>query len=188
MQRNLIQVALKEFKLAMKPFAAKRRKLGPSMLAFEGGYLSIESGGTAAVMHATGEWHGQAIFSPDFLRAVATYPPAQDPITISYAEGHLLISSMTIPCQWHSLSKQLIHELSNPNLVDLLALERTITRAEYLGTDLGSKIRSAKEKMARRIKNAAAQLIELEVSEEEICALVEARIAKRFLEAQRQPD
>lgn len=184
MQRNLIQVAQRDFKSAMKPFTAKRRKLGPVLLAFEGGYLSIESGEATAVMHAEGEWHGRAMFSPEFLRAVATYPPPQDPITVSYAEGHLLIGNMTIPCQWDTPMQHHIQDFANPGLVDLLALARTISRAEYVGTGLGSKIRSANEKAERRIRNASAQLIDLEVTEQEIRAMVEARIAKRLIERQ----
>lgn len=180
LHRNLIQVAQREFKLAMKPFTAKRRKLGPALLAFENGYLSIESGDTTAVMHAEGEWHGRAVFSPEVLRAVATFPPTQNPITFAYAEGHLLIGSMTIPCQWNNPALPLIQDLTDPSLLDLLALEKTIPRSEYLGTGLGKKIRSAKEKVERRIKNAAAQLIDLEITEEEIRALIEERIFNRL--------
>lgn len=180
MQRNLLQVPLRDFKMAMKPFAAKRRKLGTVLLAFEGGFLSIESGEVTAVMHAEGSWHGRALFSPEVLRAVATFPPSQDPITVSYAEGHVLIGTMTIPCQWESPSKQLIQVLTNPDLLDLLALGKSMTRAEYLGSGLGKSIRSAQEKAERRIKNAATQLADLDISEAEIRALVDARISYRL--------
>lgn len=178
-QHNLLRVALRDFRAAMKPFAAKRRKLGPALLAFESGYLSIESGNATAVMHAEGSWQGRAEFSPEVLRAVATYPPLQDPITIAYAEGHLLIGTMTIPCQWSMPSKELAQQLENPSLMDLLALGRTISRAEYLGTELGRQIRRANETAERRIKTAAANLALLEVTEADIRALVEARLAGR---------
>jgi hypothetical protein len=180
MQRNQLQVTLRDFKLAMKPFAAKRRKLGTVLLAFEGGFLSIESGEVTAVMHADGNWHGRARFSPEVLRAVATFPPSQDPITVSYAEGHLLIGTMTIPCQWESSSQQLIQVLTNPDMVDLLALGKSMNRAEFLGSSLGKSIRSAQDKAERRIKNAAAQLAELDISEAEIRALVDSRISDRL--------
>lgn len=163
----------------MKPFAAKRRRLGTVLLAFEGGFLSIESGEVTAVMHAEGSWHGRALFSPEVLRAIATFPPSQDPI-ISYADGHVLIGTMTIPCQWESSSKQLIQVLTNPDLVDLLALGKSISRAEYLGSGLGKKIRSAQEKAERRIKSAAAQLAALDITETEIRTLVESRVADRL--------
>lgn len=180
MQRNLLQVTLSDFKLAMKPFAAKRRRLGTVLLAFEGGYLSIESGEVTTVMHAEGSWNGRALFSPEVLRALATFPPLQDPITFSYADGHVLIGTMTIPCQWESSSKQLIQILTNPDLVDLLALGKSITRAEYLGSELGKNIRNAQQKAERRIKNAAGQLADLDVTEREIRTLVESRVAERL--------
>jgi len=184
MQRNLVQVAQHEFKSAMKPFTVKRRKLGVVLLAFEGGYLSIESGDVTAVMHAEGEWNGRAMFSPEFLRAVSTFPPSQDPITVSYAEGHLFIGHITIPCKWEPPMQHCIQDVTNPRLMDLLVLARTIPRAECVGTGLGSKIRSAQEKAELRIRNASAQLIDLEVTEQEIRAMVEARIAKCLIERQ----
>ena len=187
MQRNLLQVTLCDFKIAMKPFAAKRRRLGTVLLAFEGGFLSIESGEVTAVMHAEGSWHGRAQFSPEVLRAIATFPLSQDPITISYADGHVLIGTMTIPCQWESSSKQLIQVLTNPDLVDLLALGKSISRAEYLGSGLGKKIRSAQEKAERRIKSAATQLADLDITETEIRKLVESRVADRLGVGKKSP-
>ena len=80
MLNNALQVSLKEFILATKVFQRKRLKLGPVLLAYESGFLSIESGETTAVMNATGEWHGRAMFSPEILRALAMVPPAQDPV------------------------------------------------------------------------------------------------------------
>lgn len=177
---NRLHVSQRNFKDALKPFAAKRRKLGPALLAFEGGFLSIESGEATAVMHATGEWHGRARFSAEILRALATYPPPEDPVTVSYAEDHLLIGSMTIPCQWDIPFKAIVQDLVAPGLVDLLAMDRTLPRAEIAGTGLRQAIRSAKEKAERRISNAAAQLKDLDVSENEIRDLVEAKIRRRL--------
>jgi hypothetical protein len=87
---------------------------------------------------------------------------------------------MTIPSQWESPSKQLIQVLTNPDLVDLLALGKSISRAEYLGSGLGKKIRGAQEKAERRIKSAAAQLADLGITETEIRTLVESRVAERL--------
>lgn len=178
--RNFLELPLAEFKRATKVFTPKRRKLGSVLLAFEGGFLSIESGDVTAVMKASGEWHGQATFSPDVLRAIATVPPANDPLTIAYADGHLLIGNMTIVCQWRAISQALIHELENPSLMDLLALERTVSRSEIKGSALGRRIVGAVQRTEQRIQKAAAQLADLEVTEREIRALVEAKIAARL--------
>jgi len=175
--RSLLEVSLREFKQATKVFTPKRLKLGPALLAFDGAFLSIESGDVATVMRASGEWHGRATFSPEILRAIATVPPAQDPLPIAYADGHLLIGSMTVPCQWRLASQALIKDLENPSLMDLLALERTISRAEIKGTARGRRIVGAVQRAEWRIQKAAVHLADLEVTEAEIRSLVEAKIA-----------
>jgi hypothetical protein len=177
---NLLYVTRYDVRQATKVFARKRLALGPVLMAFENGFLSFESGGVAGVMHAEGDWQGRATFSPEILRALATVPPDADPIPIAYADGPILIGGMTILCQWSLPRQELAHEIENPGLVDLLALNRTLTRAEIRGSELGKHIRSAREKAERRIRNAAAQLIELEISEQEIRLLVEARIGSRL--------
>lgn len=95
--RNFLELPLVEFKRAMKVFTPKRLKLGPALLAFDGTFLSIESAHVTAVMRASGEWHGQATFSAEILRAVATVPPAQNPVPIAYADGHLLARRCSLP-------------------------------------------------------------------------------------------
>ena len=177
---NFLQLPLVEFKRAMKVFTPKRLKLAPALLAFDGTFLSIESAHVTAVMRASGEWHGQATFSAEILRALATVPPAHNPVPIAYADGHLLIAGMTIPCQWWPTSQALIEDLENPNLVDLLALERTLSRVELMGSMRGSRIVGAVREAEQRIQRAAAQLADLEVTESEIRCLVEAKIAGRI--------
>jgi len=62
LSRNFLQVRQFEFKQATKVLQRKRLRLGPALLAYEGGFLSIESGEVTVVMHAEGEWHGRATF------------------------------------------------------------------------------------------------------------------------------
>lgn len=179
---NSLRVSHDEFKRGTKVFQRKRLKLGPVLLSYENEFLSIESGEVTAVMNATGEWHGRATFSPEILRALAMVPPAQDPVQISYDDGHLFVGSMKIMCQWNTVSQAFIHDIVSPSIIDLLALSKTVPRSEIGGTGLGKKIRSAHEKAERRITNAAKQLEDLEVTEAEIRALVEAKIAARLLD------
>jgi hypothetical protein len=177
---NQLYVPRAGFVWALKVFGKKRTKVGPVLLSFEEGFFVVESGEITKAMRAEGQWQGRATFSPEILRALALVPPAMDPIPISYADGHLLVGGMTVPCEWEVASKSTVEDLVNPGLVDMLALARTLPRIEILGTPLGKKVRSAVEKSERRIKNAAAQLIDLEISETDIRGLVEARIAKRL--------
>lgn len=177
---NFLQIPLAEFKRATKVFTPKRLKLGPALLAFESGFLSIESGEVTAVMHAAGEWHGRAVFSPQTLRAIATVPPNQDPLTISYAEGHLLVASMTIACEWHPVSENLIQNLESPSLFDLLVMERTLPRAEIKSTELGRRVTAAAKDAEKRIRKAVSQLADLHVTEAELLALVDSKIKGRL--------
>ena len=55
MLNNLLQVSLKEFKRGTKVFQRKRLRLGSVLLAYENGFLSIESGEVTTVMNAVGE-------------------------------------------------------------------------------------------------------------------------------------
>ncbi len=180
MLNNSLQVSIKEFKRGTKIFQRKRLRLGHVLLAYESGFLSIESGEVTTVMNAVGEWHGRAMFSPEILRALAMFPPLQDPVKISYDDGHLFVGSMKIICQWNTVSQAFIEDLENPSLIDLLALKETVPRSEIGGSSLGKQIRSAHEKAERRIMNAAKQLQDLEITEAEIRSLVFSRIATRL--------
>jgi hypothetical protein len=177
---NCLQLSLAEFKHATKIFTPKRLKLGPALFAFENGFLSIESGEVTAVMHAIGEWHGRAVISPQTLRAIATVPPNHDPLTISYAESHLLIANMTITCEWHPVSEKLIQNLENPSLFDLIVMERTLPRSEIKSTELGRRVTQAAKDAEKRIRKAASQLADLHVTEAEIQALVDSKIRVRL--------
>lgn len=178
--RNVLELPLAEFRRATRLFARKRLVLGPALMSYEGGFLSIESGEVTAVMRAAGEWHGRATVSPNILRAVATVPPIQDPLTIAYADSHLLIGGMTAACKWSLVSQAVIHDLEHPALLDLLVLERTLPRAELRGSNFGRRIMVAVPRAELRIKKAMAQLAELGVTEADVRELVEAKIAARL--------
>lgn len=178
--RNLLHVTLAEFKDATRVFTRRGLALGPVLMAFENGYLSFESGAVTVVMHAEGEWQGRATFSSKILCMLAAVPPNIDPIPIAYAENKILIGSMTTPCEWSLPRQKLAQEIANPSLVDLLAIGRTLTRSEVTGTEQGKKIRSAIATSNRRIKKAADQLGDLDISVDDIRALVELRIAMRL--------
>ncbi len=48
--QNYLEISNAEFKSATKIFSKKRRTLGPVVLAYEGGFLSIESGDATDVI------------------------------------------------------------------------------------------------------------------------------------------
>lgn len=180
MQESRLTIDPAEFKAALKPFARKGVKLGQVMIVFEGGFLSIESGEVVCVMRASGTWHGRATFKPSVLQALAKVPPVVNPIPLAYADGHLLLAGMTIPCEWQSTAKALVSDLLNLSAPELLALARTMPRAEIRGTDLGKRVAAAQVATERHIKSAAKQLVDLGVTETEIRELVERQVLKHL--------
>src|SRR5574343_581610 len=158
MQESRLTIDPSEFKSALKPFARKGVKLGQVLVAYEGGFLSIESGDVLCVMRASGAWHGRATFKPSVLQTLEKVSPVVNPIPLAYADGHLLLAGMTIPCDWQSTAKALVSDLLNPSLPELLALARTMPRAEIRPTELGKQVVGASSAAERRIKAAAKRL------------------------------
>jgi seryl-tRNA(Sec) selenium transferase len=176
---NSLTVDLDDFKLSTKPFAKRREKLGTVLLAYECGFLSIESGDIKVVINATGKWHGRASFSPEILRALATVPPSINPLRFEYEDGYLTIGATKIPCTWETVSASFIENFENPSLLALLALEKTMPRVEIGGTELGKEVIKARMRAERKILSAATQLEELEISEEDIRNLLEKKLARK---------
>lgn len=179
-----MQVDLSEFKEGLKPFRSKKPVTGKILLAFENGFLSLESNEIKTVMRATGQWEGRAQFSGEILRALAMVPPDKNPVTISYAQNRILIEGMTIACTWQSNRDDdidfMIDVAMNPSIIDYLAMDRVGKRVNVGKPGISQKIRSAKEKMERRVKNASTQLHDLGISEDEIRALIDTKIEARI--------
>ncbi|MBK6357468.1 MAG: hypothetical protein IPF44_12575 [Betaproteobacteria bacterium] len=72
MQENRLTIDPAEFKAALKPFVRKGVKLGRVMVAFDGGFLSIESGDVPRVMRTLGTRQGWGMFKLGVLRALLT--------------------------------------------------------------------------------------------------------------------
>jgi hypothetical protein len=183
---NFLQIVLPEFKEGLKPFRSKKPAPGKVLLAFENGFLSLESNDIKTVMRATGQWNGRAQFSGEILRALALVSPSKNPVTISYAQNRILIEGMTIACTWDPNRDDeidfMIDLAFNPSIIDFLAMDRVGARVNVGKPGMSQKIRSAKEKLERRVKNAATQLRDLNISEVEIRSLVEEKIEARIKE------
>ena len=99
-----------------------------SLIAFDGKYLLIGIGSKAAVMVAEGEWHGRATVSAQLIRALALNPPVTDPVEIIYQDKKITLACIQISCDWLLASKQSVSKLTNPTLLDLLAIEQAVDR------------------------------------------------------------
>ena len=178
--KNLLYVVQPEFADALKIFKKGGLKKGGALMCFEGGFLSIESGDRTAVMRAEGEWHGRATFRSQILQALAVVPPVVNPISISYADSHLLIGGMNVPCTWVLQGQSMIDSLENPSLLDLLVLEKVIPRAELGSTARGKQVVSAVRTLEGRITAASKALEDFGVTEDEVQELTDRKIRERI--------
>lgn len=177
--KNRLEVARLDFVSAFKTFS-KVDLRSDALLSFEGGFLSVEAGDRAAVVHADGEWQGRARFSTNVLRALAKVPPAEDPVVIELVEGRVRIGTMLIGCRWETVSARFIQELKNPDYLDLIAMDRTLSRAEIRSKRLDRQIRTAQATLAGRVAKAAKLLEVADIEEGDLWRLVEQNIKLRM--------
>jgi hypothetical protein len=175
-QKNILTLSLAEFKSAMTVFAKGKITDKLALIAFDGKYLSIEIGSKAAVMVAEGEWHGRATFSAQLIRALALNPPVTDTVKISYQDRKLSFAGIQISCSWVIASKQSVRKLTNPTLLDLLAIERTVERHELGKTELGRKCSAALRQKEKSVEGALKHLSIFGVSEEQIRSLIDKNV------------
>lgn len=180
MDSNYLKVNLAEFMSAIVLLKKIKPSKVKALLAFDGRYLSIEVGSATAAMVAEGEWHGKARFASSLVQAMLKFPPATDPIKISYQNNELLFAGIKIPCAWELVSRSYIKSLENPTLLDLLAIERTVDRHELGISELGKKCKSAIKEKERRITSAANQLEVFGISADQITHLVDKSISDRI--------
>jgi hypothetical protein len=177
--KNRLEVRRSDFVSACKPFS-KVDLRADAMLAFEGGFLSIEANEQAVVVRADGQWQGRARFSANILRAIAKVPPAGDPVVIEFADNRLRVGTLVIGCRWETVSARFIQELKNPDYLDLMAMDRTLPRSEIRSKRLDRQIRNAKATLAGRIAKAAKLLVMADVKEDDLWQLVERNIQVRI--------
>lgn len=190
--KNELHVPLPEFKRAMGRFKEYRRieptrrgrrrqaTVPRALLAFNGGFLSFEAGDLVAAVHADGEWHGRAWFSAQFLGALGAVPPTENPVRVRYTDGKLQISALVLSCDWEQDGAQLVHQVVDPSPLDLLAMDRTLSRAEIHGTELGKRIVATKRKVGGAVTRASKLLADVDITKDELWEMIEARIRTRL--------
>lgn len=190
--KNELSVPLLEFKRAMsrfreygriKPIRKGRKKpaLSPeALIAFSDGFLSFEVGELVVAVRAEGEWHGRASISAQLLGVLALAPPIEDPVAIIFDGDRLQISTVTMRCDWDQDGAHLIQRVENPDIIDLLALDRTVPRSEFHGTDLGKRITQAKRAAGGAVTRAAKLLAKLGITEAELWDMVEIQVKERM--------
>lgn len=182
---NKLIVDLKEFNVAMELFKVgklvrKHTKPKTAMLAFNDGFLSIEYDDIVSVMRATGDWKGKAQFSSNIVKALTLVPLASDPVVVSYLDNKIHIGSMVAQCDWESASHTMIQSLCNPSAIDIFAMWRTQPAVNLMATGLKQKNKAAELALQKATAKAMKALEKFEVTQEELLALIEAKVKARI--------
>jgi hypothetical protein len=187
--QNQIEVDLKMFNSGLKTFkiGMPRKNSKPktdvsAVISFSGGFLSIECDDKVSVMRAEGTWNGKARFSPTIIRALTLVPPSESPVVIKYENSKLSIGSTKIPCEWTLASQGMLDKVTNPTLIDIFAMWRSQPVEMLLGRGIKQENQSARSKLLKVTAKLALKLVEFEVTQEDLIAIVEAKIQKRILE------
>ncbi|NOU25377.1 MAG: hypothetical protein HOO90_07560 [Methylotenera sp.] len=183
MQNNLITVSLKEFNHAMKTFklgvprknAKKKPIIPPAVLSFFDGILTIESDEKLVNIRATGEWHGKAEFSNSIVNAIAMVPLSTNPLVIKYTGEKLLIGSTSVTCKWTLLNERKINQLSNPSVIDIFAMYRTLPAHQAHADGIAKKYKSVHQAMLKETEKTAKKLSAYEITQEDLITLIEAK-------------
>ena len=188
MQNNCLTVGLKEFNFAMKTFrvgaprknAKKKPIFPPAILSYSSGFLTIESEDKVVNIHASGEWHGKAEFSNMVVTAIALVPLTGDLVIIKYADNKLHIATTSITCTWTSSSHQLISQLTNPSLIDIFAMWRTLPAHQLHGDGIVKQYKAAHARMHKDTEKLAKKLTEYEITQDDLITLIEAKVEAKI--------
>lgn len=178
--KNRLVIARTEFNRSLESFRSRNRLYEAAGIAFEAGILSLQVDDVMVTMRATGEWQGTAEFSPQVIIALLKVPPTEDPVVLSYEDARISVGPLSVPCQWTTLSQEFIDIVENPGVLDLLAIDRSMPKAEIHRTGLWRRISRAKATVTLAVGKSAKILQELEISESELRDMVEARIQARL--------
>ena len=153
----------------------------PAILSYSNGFLTIESEDKLVNIHAKGEWHGKAEFSNTVVTALALVPLTGDPIIVKYADNKLHIATTSITCTWTSSSLTLISQLTNPSLIDIFAMWRSLPAHQVHGDGIAKQYKAGHTRMLKETEKIARKLTEYEITQEDLIALIEAKVVAKIL-------
>jgi hypothetical protein len=92
----------------------------------------------------------------------------------------LRFGSLTLGCEWQPVSDALLELPAVPDWVETLSVKYQASRGRILAGGYQVEIRKAERKLAMLTARIAKSLAPLGVTEQDIRALIEDRMARRF--------
>jgi len=167
----------------LKKFRTRRRKFRSTeraLIGFDGRFLSIEALDVVVVAKAEGVWPGVASAGVSLVVALAHSPPVGEPVRVTYVDQHLRIGTLTVGCDWQPTSHTLLRLQAAPDWIEALSLKYRGTRAQILARGYQVDIEKAERKLNRLVTRAYNLLAPLGVTQHDLRALIDDRLAKRY--------
>lgn len=168
---------------ALKTFGKLVRQVKPkdrALIGFDGACLTLEAQDARFFAHATGSWPGTAIVGATLVHALATAPPADDPIVVSCDGEHLQFGPLKVACKWEPISETALSRPALPEWMEAIALKYTLPRARIAAEGCEGELKAAERHLAAVVQRAARSLSPTGVTIEDVTALVEKRLAQRY--------
>ena len=152
-----------------------------AVVSFDGGWLTIEAGDVTFVAQAIGAWPGNAVVSATLVHALAAAPPAEDPIILTCDGEHLRFGALKVACKWEPVSSVVLARPRQAEWVEAIALKYTLPRARIIAEGRGDEVKAAERKLTALVRRVAKSLAPMGVSVADVEALVERRLAERYV-------
>lgn len=166
-ERMELKGALKTLKFSDRTFS-----IGEVALSFKDGWLELQTQGISVQIAASGIWPGRARISLRSLRPILLNPPKDNPLIISFHEGHVLFGSYSVPSHWEDISPPAALVAMDISWIEVLKLRFKHSEAALISGGMGPKIAEAENKLKTKVAMARDYLIETGVTEQDLVDLV----------------
>ena len=127
-------------------------------LVFDGKFLSIEALDNVIVAKVEGVWTGFATVNASLVVALATAPPAGEPVVVACDGEHLRFGSLTVGCTWQSVTHTLLELPAAPDWIEALSFKYRTTRSRIIKDGFQRQIQEAEHTLDKLIKRDSKSL------------------------------
>ena len=151
-----------------------------AVLSYDGDCLHIEVGRVRVKPRANGTWPGRVRVRNDFILSFGRLLPSGPRIHVQFERGRLYIGSSSTLCAWEAPPRRKKIEVpANATISDYLCLTFRYSMEELIDSDLGDAVRNAQAWADRTLANAAYDLKDFDITEQELRELAFGRLRER---------
>ena len=156
----------------------RRRKTLEVVLSCDGDQFNVDFQGAQYGAKAVGEWKGSARLSLAMFEAIVNTHHG-DTLEVEYRDGKLKLGSMSVAARWQDIAGELLELNVDTSDQDFLAICLSVPESRVVASGLGRRFEDAKQRLARRIDEAAERLKPFGDYRDSIEALVVSALRKR---------